>query len=217
MVERANVTRLVRLAGVSGYEELVRRSIEEPEWFWPLVVEDLNLEFERPWTRIIDESRGPEWATWFVDATVSIAHNCAHRWAARTPDAIAAVGLGEDGSRRELSFANLSRDVTRLAERLAALGVREGDRVAIFLPMSPEVAIASHAVAHLGAIQVPIFSGFAAPAVSQRLVASEAQVVITQRESSPRGRAVAMLAILEQAMRDAGSGAQIGLPPVQPA
>ena len=214
-VEHANVTRLVRRAGASDYAELVRRSIEEPEWFWPLVVEDLELEFDRPWTRVLDESRGPEWATWFVGATVSIAHNCAHRWATRTPDAIAAVGLGEDGSRREVTFADLSRDVTRLAERLAGLGVREGDRVAIFLPMSPEVAIASHAVAHLGAIQVPIFSGFAAPAVAQRLQASEAKVVITQSESSRRGRPVPMLEILEEAMRESPSVEHVVLAPFE--
>src|SRR5205823_9927288 len=108
------------------------------------------------------------------------------------PDAVAAVGLGEDGWRRTLTCAELSRDVTRLAEQLASLGVQAGDRVAIYLPMSPEVAVASHAIAHLGAIQVPVFSGFAAPAVAQRLQASEAKVVITQRESSRRGKTVPM-------------------------
>ena len=80
----------------------------------------------------------------------------------------------------------MSDQVTRLAEALVRLGVEEGDRVAIFLPMSQEVAIASHACAHIGAIQVPIFSGFAAPAVAQRLQASEAKVAITTRRA-PRG------------------------------
>ncbi len=83
--------------------------------------------------------------------------------------------------------------------------MRVGDRVGLFLPMSPEAAIASHACAHIGAVQVPIFSGFAAPAVAQRLQASEAKVVITARESSRRGRTVPMLEILEEARRDAPS------------
>jgi acetyl-CoA synthetase len=212
-VEHANVTRLLRHAGVADYDELVRRSWAEPEWFWPLVVDDLGLEFETPWDRVVDESRGPEWTTWFVGGRVSIAHNCVHRWAARRPDAVAAVGLGEDGSRRGLTFAELSLDVTRLAEELAALGVGAGDRVAIFLPMSPEVAVASHAIAHLGAIQVPVFSGFAAPAVAQRLQASEAKVVITQRESSRRGRVVPMLEIVEQARAEAPSVEHVVLAP----
>jgi acetyl-CoA synthetase len=214
-IEHANATRLVRRAGVDSYAELQRRSWDEPEWFWPLCIEDMGLEFARPWDTVLDTSRGPEWTTWFNGATVSIAHNCVHRWAERTPDAVAAVGLGEDGSRRELTFAQLSRDVTRLAEELVALGVEPGDRVAIFLPMSPEVAVASHAIAHVGAIQVPVFSGFAAPAVAQRLEASEAKVVITQRESSRRGKTVPMLEILDEAKRLAGSNAQVVLAPFE--
>jgi acetyl-CoA synthetase len=203
VVERANVTRLVRRAGAPDYRELVQRSADDPAWFWPVVVEDLGIEFSRPWDNVYDDSRGPEWTTWFTGGRVSIARNCVHRWAERRPEAPAAVGLAEDGTRRALTFAELSREVTRLAEALARLGVREGDRVALFLPMAPEVAIASHACAHLGAIQVPIFSGFAAPAVAQRLRASEAKVAITARESSRRGRRVPMLEILEQARRDA--------------
>ncbi len=212
-VEHANVTRLLRRAGAPDYDALVRRSCADPEWFWPLVVEDLGLEFSQPWDRVLDESRGPEWATWFVGGRTSIAHNCVHRWAARTPDAVAAVGLGEDGSRREVTFSALSRDVSRLAEELAALGVEPGDRVAIFLPMSPEVAVASHAIAHLGAIQVPVFSGFAAPAVAQRLQASGAKVVITQRQSSRRGRTVPMLEILEQALEESPGVEHVVLAP----
>ena len=214
-VEHANVTRLLRRAGAPDYQALVRRSWEDPDWFWPLVIADLGLEFSRPWDRVLDTSRGPEWATWFTGGRVSIAHNCVHRWATRRPDATAAVGLGEDGARRELSFAQLSREVTRLAEELAALGVEPGDRVAIFLPMSPEVAIASHAVAHLGAIQVPVFSGFAAPAVAQRLQASAAKVVITQHRSLRRGKAVPMLEIVQEAMELAPGVEHVVLAPFE--
>ena len=202
---RANVVRLMQRHGLGDYWELVRRSQDEPEWFWPAVVEDMGLEFSQPWSQVVDVSRGPEWATWFVGGKVNIAWNCVHRWAQRRPEARAAVSLGEDGERRESTFAELSREVTRLAEALERLGVEVGDRVAIFLPMSQEVAIASHACAHIGAIQVPIFSGFAAPAVAQRLQASEAKVVITTRTSSRRGREVPMLEILEQARTEAPS------------
>jgi acetyl-CoA synthetase len=213
VLERANVARLMRRHGIAEYGELVRRSQEEPEWFWPAAVEDLGLEFSRPWDAVMDVSRGPEWATWFVGATLNIAWNCAHRWAERTPDATACVSLGEDGSRRTLTYAALSGEVTRLAEALAALGVEAGDRVALFLPMSQEVAVASHACAHLGAVQVPIFSGFAAPAVAQRLRASEAKVAITTRTSSRRGREVPMLEILEEARREAPSLEHVVLAP----
>ena len=203
VLERANVVRLMRRHGFEDFGELLRRSQEDPEWFWPAVVEDLGLEFSRPWDAVVDLSRGPEWATWFVGGRLNIAHNCAHRWAARTPAATACVSLGEDGRRRSMTYAELSDEVTRLAEALTSLGVEAGDRVAIFLPMSQEVAVASHACAHIGAVQVPIFSGFAAPAVAQRLQASEAKVAITTRTSLRRGRELPMLEILEEARAEA--------------
>jgi acetyl-CoA synthetase len=200
VLERANVVRLMRRHGCSTYRELVARSIEEPEWFWPAAVEDMGIELDEPWSELVDLSRGPEWATWFTGAKLNIAWNCVHRWQS---DRTAAVFRGEDGARRELTFAELSDAVTRLAERLVELGVGPGDRVAIYLPMSPEAAIASHACAHVGAVQVPVFSGFAAPAVAQRLVDSAAKAAITTRTSLRRGREVPMLEILEEARREA--------------
>jgi acetyl-CoA synthetase len=199
-LERANVVRLMRRYGVETYRELVARSIADPEWFWPAVVEDLGLEFSEPWRQVVDSSRGPEWATWFVGGKLNVAWNCVHR---HRGEQTAAVFRGEDGMRRELTYAELSDAVTRLAERLVQLGVEPGDRVAIYLPMSPEAAIASHACAHVGAVQMPVFSGFAAPAVAQRLVDSDAKVAITAETSSRRGRPMPMLAILEEARREA--------------
>ena len=201
----ANVVRLMRAHGLEDYWELQRRSQEEPEWFWPAAVEDMGLEFTQPWADVVDVSRGPEWATWFVGGRLNIAWNCVHRWAERRPDEVGAVFAGEDGSRRELTFAELSRETTRLAEGLVALGVEPGDRVALYMPMSPEVAIASHACAHVGAVQVPIFSGFAAAAVAQRLQDSEAKVVITADRSLRKGKWLEMRETVEGAVAEAPS------------
>jgi acetyl-CoA synthetase len=199
--ERTNAMRLARRLGFDDYWELVRFSAAEPERFWPAAIEDMGLEFSRPWDAVVDLSRGPEWATWFVGGKLNLAWNCVHRWA-RGPraSAAAAVWQSEDGTRRALTYAELSAEVTRLAEALAALGV-----VALFLPMSPEVAIASHACAHLGAIQVPVFSGFAAPAIAARLQHSEAKVVVTADGSLRRGREVPMKALVDDALRESPS------------
>ena len=202
---RANVVRLMRAHGIDDYWELQRRSQEDPEWFWPAAIEDMGLEFSQPWASVLDLSRGPEWATWFVGGKLNVAWNCVHRWAERRADDVAAAFAGEEGSRRELTFGELSHEVTRLAEGLVSLGVEPGDRVAIYLPMCPEVAIASHACAHIGAVQVPIFSGFAAPAVAQRLQDSEAKVVITADRSLRKGRWLEMRAVVEEAAREAPS------------
>jgi acetyl-CoA synthetase len=204
-IERANVTRLMRRLGCASYAELHRLSVEDPQRFWPELVDDLGLVFSRRWGRVLDTSGGIEWATWFTGARLNLADSCVHRWARERPDGEAAVFLGEDGARRSHTFGELSAQVIRLAEALAELGVAAGDRVAIFLPMSPEAAVASHACAHVGAVQVPIFSGFAPPAIAQRLQDAETRVVIAADGSFRRGKWVPMGETLEEARSHAPS------------
>jgi len=194
-VEQANLTRLARRLGADGYHELHRISVEEPERFWPHVIDDLGIEFSTPWNAVVDTSDGPEWARWFVGGRINVARVCLH---AHASDREALVGLYEDGERESLTYAEASRQVAQLAEALVDLGVEPGDRVAIFLPMCPAVAIASHACAHVGAVQVPIFSGFAAPAIASRLEDSLAKVAICADWSLRRGKRVEMRAILDE-------------------
>jgi acetyl-CoA synthetase len=196
-VEHANVTRLQRKLGCGDYHELHRLSVEEPERFWPAVVDDLGIGFSTQWEHVIDTSDGVEWAKWFVGGRLNLAWNCVHRWADLPGDA--AVFRGEDGARTAVSWQELSHQVTQLAEALRARGVESGDRVAIFMPMSVAAAVASHACAHLGAVQVPIFSGFAAPAIAARLEDSDAKLVIAADWSLRRGRRVEMQQTLEEA------------------
>ena len=194
-VEQANLTRLARRLGADGYHELHRISVEEPERFWPHAIDDLGIEFSTPWNAVVDTSDGPEWARWFVGGRINVARVCLH---AHASDREALVGLYEDGERESLTYAEASRQVAQLAEALVDLGVEPGDRVAIFLPMCPAVAIASHACAHVGAVQVPIFSGFAAPAIASRLEDSQAKVAICADWSLRRGKRVEMRAILDE-------------------
>jgi acetyl-CoA synthetase len=204
--DATNAMRLARRLGCSDYWELQRLSQDDPERFWPEAIADMGLEFFEPWHTVCDASRGPEWATWFRGGKLNIAWNCVHRWSrGERADAPAAVWQGEDGVSLALTYAELSDEVTRFAEALVRLGVEPGDRVAIFLPMSPAVAIASHACAHVGAIQMPVFSGFAAPAVAQRLRHSGAKVIVTADGSLRRGRALPMKEIVDEALAEAPS------------
>ena len=204
-LEAANVVRLARSLGCADYASLHRLSVEEPDRFWRAVRADLDLPFTRDWDRVLDDSLGIEWTTWFEGARLNLAEACVHRWAGERGDQEAAVWQGENGERRSLSWSELSHEVVRLAEGLAGLGVGKGDAVGIYLPMSPEVAIASHACAHLGAVQVPIFSGFAAPAIAARLDDADARVLITADGSLRRGSTVPMKEIADEALAGAPS------------
>ena len=202
-LEAANVARLARLLGCSGYDELHRVSLDEPDRFWRAVVADLGIPFARDWDAVLDDSRGIEWTTWFVGARLNVADACVHRWAREAPDRTAVVWAPENGEARSLTWSELSIEVRRLAEALRSLGVEEGDAVGTFLPMAPEAAIVSHACAHIGAVQVPIFSGFAAPAVASRLADARAKVVVTADASHRRGRLVPMKEVLDEALAEA--------------
>jgi acetyl-CoA synthetase len=204
-LEAANVTRLARRLGCADYHELHRLSVEDPDRFWRALRDDLALPFARDWDAVLDDSRGIEWTTWFEGARLSVADACVHRWARERPEDEAAVLQGEDGTRTSLSWHELSREVTRLAEGLASLGIGRGDAVGIFLPMAPEAAIAAHACAHLGAVQVPIFSGFAAPAIASRLADAGAKALITADGSLRRGATQPMKQIADEALAGAPS------------
>ncbi len=199
-LEAARIRSLAHLLGCESYDELHRVSIEEPDRFWRAVREDLELPLRRDWDLVLDDARGIEWTTWFEGARLNLAEGCVHRWARERGGEEAAVWQAEDGSRTSRTWAELSRDTTRLAEGLASLGIGAGDAVGIFLPMSPEVAIASHACAHIGAIQVPIFSGFAAPAIATRLADAGAKALITADGTLRRDARVPMKEIADEAL-----------------
>jgi acetyl-CoA synthetase len=204
-LEAANVVRLARALGCPDYGALHRVSVEEPDRFWRAVQDDLGIPLRRDWERALDDSRGAEWATWFRGARLNLADACVHRWARERPDEDAAVWQAEDGARSSLTWAELSRETIRFAEGLRSLGIGEGDAVGIYLPMSPQAAIASHACAHLGAVQVPIFSGFAGPAIATRLADAGAKVLVTADGSLRRESVVPMQEIAAEAMSAAPS------------
>ena len=143
VVEAANSTRFARDHGLASRAELLRRSLEEPAWFWDAWARYLPLAFDEPYDVVLDESRGPEWARWFTGGRLNLVESCVHRHARGERAgrvAIVAETEARHASRRR-TYAELSADVARAADGLAALGVQEGDRVALVMPMSCELVI----------------------------------------------------------------------------
>ena len=204
-VERANVTRLMRAHDIDDYRELVTRSQDDIEWFWDAAIKDLGVEFFTPYSQLLDASRGPAWPKWFTGSTVNLTHNCVDRHAAARGNRPAIVWEGEDGDTRVVSYAELSAEVNRVATGLTELGVGSGDAVAVYMPMVPEAVIAAYAIAKIGAIYLPIFSGFGAPAVATRLDDAKAKLLFTGDGFYRRGQRVAMKATADEAVARSSS------------
>jgi acetyl-CoA synthetase len=201
IAERSRIGRFMRAHGITAVDELHRRSVADPAWYWDAAVRDLGVRWTTPYARVLDDSRGIEWPTWFPGGRLNLADNCLDRHldAGRGAQP-AVVWEGDDGRSRTLTYAELGTEVRRLANALRRLGVGAGDRVGIFLPMSPEAAIATLAVARIGAIYTPCFSGFGAGAVASRLSDCEATLVITADGFHRRGQLVRLKETADEAV-----------------
>ena len=198
---RSRLRRLAEAHGHRDFAALYRWSIEDPDAFWRAVDRDLGLVWRRPYERVFDASRGLPWTTWWVGGRLNFVDSVLRHDAART----AIIFEGEEGATQRLSYGELSAAVHRCAAGLRALGVRPGDRVGIFLPLIPECAIATLAVAAIGAVFTPIFSGYASDAIAGRLRDCEASVLITADGFRRRGQIVPMKETADAAVDGAPS------------
>lgn len=199
----ANAARLLAAAGVEDAVALRERALD-PEWLWPTIFADLGIEFARPWSRVLDTDGGPEWARWFVDARINLAAVCLDRWAESRPASEALLWESERGERRRLTWAALRELTDAVGHGLRGLGVVPGDTVGIFMPLAPETVAAFYACAKLGAIAVPMFSGYGAEAVATRLSGSGAKVLLTADGFPRAGKVVPSKEIADEAVARAG-------------
>jgi acetyl-CoA synthetase len=201
-LRNSNVARFAAAHGFASLEELHAASVGDMEWFWSAVIDDLGLDWIEPPARMVDESPGRPWARWFPGGVTNATLWCVER---HDPANLAYVWEGEEGAVRTLTFGALSALVSQIAGGLRQLGVRRGDRVGIYLPPVPEAMACAFACAKLGAVYLPMFSGFAEDAVAARLRDAEAKVLIAADGAYRRGRVIDMRSIAERAVQGAPS------------
>ena len=204
VVKRSRLQAFMDRHEIASLGELQRRSVEDQEWFWDGVVRDLAIDFYKPYDQVLDLSKGIEWPRWFVGAEMNIVATALDKWVTgphAQPDKAALIWEGEPGEVRQLTFAELEAEVSALAGALARAGVEPGDRVGVFLPMVPETAIALLAIAKLGAVIIPLFSGFGAGAVGSRLIDAGAKVLLCADGFYRRGQVVPMKEVADEALR----------------
>jgi acetyl-CoA synthetase len=199
-LQRSNVARLMRRLGVGTADELRARSVADIGAFWDAVVGDLEIPFATPYSRVVDLSGGVARPEWYVGGHLNVADACLGKWVERTPDADAVVHEAEDGTISRLTYAELADRVARVRAGLRARGIGKGDAVAVYLPMTPEAVATTYAVASIGAMLVPLFSGFAPGAIASRVQDAGAKAVVTADGTLRRGRSTAMLAQLREAL-----------------
>ncbi len=205
-VRRSRLKRFMDRHGFATYQELLERSTEDIAWFWEAVFEDLGIEFYEPYTQVVDLSRGIQWPRWCVGAKLNIVHNCLDKWMdTPTQNRVAIRWEGEEGAVRLMTYRDLYREVNRVAAALRAAGIGKGDAVGLYMPMVPEVAVALLAIAKVGAIILPLFSGFGAGAVATRLADAEAKALFTADGMFRRGKPVAMKPVADEALAEVPS------------
>ncbi|MCW2867869.1 MAG: acetate--CoA ligase [Marmoricola sp.] len=199
-LEHSNVARLMRVLGVRTADELRERSVADVASFWHTVVGDLGIPFRTPYSSVLDLGAGPDHPEWFLGGGLNVVDACLGRWVRETPDAVAVVHEREDGVTRSLTYAELDEQVARVRHGLRARGIGKGDAVALYLPMTPEAVVALYAVASIGAMSVPLFSGFAAGAISSRLRDAQVKAVVTCDGTVRRGRVAPLASQLDAAL-----------------
>jgi acetyl-CoA synthetase len=193
VIARSRLKRFMDQHGIETFPELLKRADDDVEWFWDAAIKDIDIAFYRHYDKVVDLSQGKPWAKWWIGGRMNIVQSCLDRYRDdESRDKTAIIWEGEPGDVRKLTYGELDRQVCKLAGALRRLGVRPGDRVGIFMPMCPEVAISVLATAKVGAVIIPLFSGYGPEAIASRLRDGEAKVLICADGFYRRGQVVPM-------------------------
>jgi acetyl-CoA synthetase len=206
-IERSRLRAFAMKNGCADYAALLRWSTEDLDGFWAAAERDLHIVWRTPYTHVLDTSRGIPRTTWWTGGRMNYVATALRH--ADDSDRVAIIAEGEEGTARTLTYRELSDQVASFAAGLRSLGVRPGDRVAVFLPLIVECAVAFLAIGAIGAVVLPIFSGYGAEAIAGRLRDAEAKVLVCADGFYRRGQIVAMKETADDAADRAPSVAAV--------
>ncbi len=200
--ERSHLKKFMDLHGIGSYEELQERSTTDVAWFTDAVLNYLDIQFHQPYSQVVDLSRGIPWPRWCVGGKLNIVYNCLDKWAANEESRgrPAIIWEGEEGGTRMLTYRELATEVGRCANALRSLGLGKGDGIGLFMPMVPEVCVALLAIARIGGVILPLFSGYGVSAIVSRLADAKARALVTADGFFRRGQVVPLKLTADQAI-----------------
>src|ERR1043166_3154838 len=185
LIAQSNLKRFMDRHGLRSLDELQQRSTTDIAWFWDAVLKELAIGFEKPYTSVVDLSRGIQWPQWCVAGELNIVESCL-----KDRSKIAIRYENEGGQIRTLTYSELRREVNKAVNYLRSVGLGKGDAVGVFMPMNPECVIAMLAIIKIGGIFLPLFSGFGEEAVRTRLADAGAKALIAGDGFYRRGKFV---------------------------
>lgn len=199
-IQRAHLTAFMRRHGIADFAELMKRSTEDAAWFTDAALKYLDIEFYEPYSQVVDLSGGIQLPKWCVGGAMNIVHNCVDKWQlSESREQRAVVWEGEEGTTRTLTYRELYEQVNQAANALRSLGLGKGDAVGLFMPMTPEIVVALLAVAKIGGIILPLFSGYGAGAIVSRMADADAQALFAADGAFRRGKPVEMKSVADEA------------------
>ena len=187
---------------ISSLEELSEKSKNNLEWFWESVEKDIGIVWDMPYTKTLDVSNGIPWAKWFVDGKTNLYKSSVEKFTKQTPEKIAYNFISEDGLETKLSYVELNKKVSKLANGFKSLGVKKGDVIAIYLPMIEEAIISILAAAKIGAVQTIVFSGYSSESLKTRLQDCHAKILLTSDGFHRKGKGVSQKTTVDNAVID---------------
>jgi len=199
LIAQSNLQRFIDKHQLGSYDELMRRSTTDIAWFWDTVLRDLDIQFFRPYSQIVDLSEGKPWARWCVGGEMNIVHNMLDKYAGTKIDNRLAIKSEiEEGTTRTLTYKELREQVNMMAAALRHLGLGKGDAIGVFMPMVSEIVVAMLAIIKIGGFFLPLFSGFGASAIVSRLKDGDAKALFTADGTYRRGKFCAMKPIADE-------------------
>ncbi len=203
LVEKSNIKQFMDKHDIKDEDELRKKALENPEWFWSEMAKEVGIEWFSEPEKILEWD--PPYVKWFVGAKYNIVHDALDKQAELRKNKVAYIWEGENGDVRKITYGELYREVNKLANALKEFGVKKGDRVAIYLPMLPELPIAMLACAKIGAIHTDVFSGFSPMALRDRINDAEAKLLITADGFYRRGSIIHLKEDADKALEGAPS------------
>jgi acetyl-CoA synthetase len=196
MIKQANVS------GMAAYQALCNEAERDFEGFWGRLAKE-NLSWHKPFTKVLDESEAP-FFKWFHDGELNASFNCLDRHLKTQPDKVAIIFEADDGKVTRVSYKALYHKVCQLANALKAHGIKKGDRVLVYMPMSIEVVVAMQACARIGATHSVVFGGFSAKSLQERIVDAGATEVITADGQFRGGKEIPLKPAVDEALAMGG-------------